>query len=125
MRKRLYSIIKIMFLLVVVGCKNDNNRSKELEDKWVADGTQIKHIISIIDDKPVYAEKDLPPYILTLNEDGKYILQLKNITDTGTYEVDDEKNVYFDSNETGIWTCQLKKDKELHCLVHATLFIKE
>lgn len=125
MRKKIFTIVVMLLFLGIVGCKNNEKNKDSFKGRWIADGTQIKHIIAIVDDKPVYEEEDLPPYILDIDGHGNYTLQLKNHIYTGIYEIVEENNIYFESDESTDFTCNIKKENELECQMYATLFIRE
>lgn len=128
MKRRIKLILVGMLLLMIVGCGNKENDNLLLvKGKWIADGTQYKTVISVVDGKTTYAEGDdeLPPYILAFDGLGNYSLQLKNNTEAGTYIVNKDLDVILTPNDNDFWVCQLKTNEELYCLKHAHLFAKE
>lgn len=99
----------------------------QLEGQWIADGTQIKSIIDMVDGEHIYADDYDLPYYLNINKDGTYLLNLNNktnYTEKGKYSITDNKINFNPETDDGfIWSCKLPNDNELHCENYATIFL--
>lgn len=127
--KKIFKLTLIgLLFLTVAACKNNNlntnTQLKLVEGDWIADGTQYKYIVGMNGDT-VISTDNLTPFYLNFDGKGKYTLQLKDYTESGTYTVDDAKRVILISEE-GLLSesCLLKNDSELHCDRYASLYIK-
>lgn len=137
--KKIFLII-VCLVVLLTGCfnkkediyqssTNEEKVIKQLEGQWIADGTQMKVVLEIVDGEPVYADDYDLPYYLNINKDGTYLLDLNNEnnqTENGKYSVAENKiNFRPETDEGFIWSCELLNDNELHCENYATVFMKE
>lgn len=130
MKKMLFETLVISCLvLLLIGCSNQGKDVNQLNGRWIADGTQMKAILEVVDGEPIYADDYDLPYYLDINEDGTYLLTLNNEskdTEKGKYNViANEIRFSPEVNEGFIWACQLLNNNELHCENYATVFTKD
>lgn len=115
-------ILLCLGLLLITGC-NDKKENEDIEQKvnpivgkWVADGTQYQVI-----QKPSDANEDIGPYYLTINDDGTLELDMNGTVLTGTYEYQDDGNVFL--NIEYLTPCKYEEDK-LTCDSYASEFVR-
>ena len=106
--------------------KKETESNKKYIGEWIADGTQIKAIISKDSDgNPIYADDYDEPYNLIVNEDNTYVLKLNNNfkDEAGTYQTTDTEITFKPTNGNFIWYCNLNNEK-LECNLYANPFTK-
>lgn len=112
---------KVFYLLIIIllisGCEekkitNENKEKKQIEEKligtWKSSGAQYQ-----IYDENYDPEKELPPYILELDENKKVKFQMDDVELNGTYEVSDDLTIFVDIG--GSTLCKLNEDT-LECM---------
>ena len=115
-------ILLCLGLILIAGC-NDKKVNEDTEQKvnplvgkWVADGTQYQVI-----QKPSDANEDIGPYYLIINDDGTLELDMDGTVLTGTYEYQEDGNVFL--NIEYLTPCKLEEDK-LTCNSYASKFVR-
>lgn len=124
-RKFLMLIIIMLILILKLACYYMVNRKNILYGSWIADGTQIKIILEAEDENIIYADEEPSPYYLNFINEKEYILKLTNSKIEGTYEINNDKEIFFYSKNDQTFTCNLININEITCDTYAYKFIRE
>ena len=137
MKRKLYNLFFIVLLLLSIvliilnGLNNNSNKLNTLSGVWVADGTQLRVVIGVTDDGPIYKGNYSGPSYLTLSSDKTYYLETNNEYNTienGNYEIGKDVITFYPNTDEYpdrlFWICNLKNNNELHCDEYAEIFVK-
>lgn len=128
-KKRIVSIIVIIILIIllvsVFNFYHIRKQSKNIwSGLWIADGTQIQSVLGYENGQKILSDISKPFY-LKFYKNKKYTLEMSDITEKGTYSVNDKKEIIMKNSE-GLITehCNINNDKTLSCFRYASSFKK-
>lgn len=107
----------LIIIILISGCEekkitNENNEKQQLEKKligtWKSSGVQYQ-----IYNENYDPEKEIPLYILELNENKKVKFQMDDVELSGTYSISDDLTIFVDIG--GSTRCKLNEDT-LECM---------